>query len=280
MSKRRAVIITADDFGLLPEINDAVIAGYDTGILSSASLRVTSSASHSAAIAASMRPGLAVGLHLVLCDGKATLARRHIPNLVDSTGRFVPRPLEAAWLYRRRSALRDELKAEIRAQIERFMSTGLNLSHISGHYYLHLHPTIVEVLGELASEYPFPAIRSPSGRMLRHERRVSLPPLKGRLEMLALGRVVGRGARRAQSFVGPDRVEMLSPVRPTTEEGIVARLGRVAAGVTELVCHPGSHDSRYDGVGEAAVITSPRVRAAVAEMDLEVISYQELVEDF
>ncbi len=109
--KKRAVIITADDFGLLPEVNDAVLEGYDNGVVSSAGLRVTSTASASAVVSASLRPGLGVGLHLVLCEGQATLPRRHISNLVNSAGRFVERPLEAAWLYRRRGGLRNELKA-------------------------------------------------------------------------------------------------------------------------------------------------------------------------
>ena len=47
MAKNSRLIITADDFGLWPEVNDAVIAGYESGIVSSASLRVSDSSGRS-----------------------------------------------------------------------------------------------------------------------------------------------------------------------------------------------------------------------------------------
>src|SRR5829696_271797 len=57
LMKKPRLILTADDFGLWPEINDAVVAGYESGVISSASLRVSATGSHSAAVAARIRPG-------------------------------------------------------------------------------------------------------------------------------------------------------------------------------------------------------------------------------
>ena len=135
----RTVIITADDLGLWPEVNDAVMAGYDAGIITSASLRVGARASDAARNSAAMRPGLGVGLHLVLCEGQATMPRKHISDLVDSGGNLPGQPMEAAWLFRRGGGLREQLKTEIRGQIEKFLASGLFMTHISGHHHLHLH---------------------------------------------------------------------------------------------------------------------------------------------
>ncbi len=276
--KRKAAIITADDFGLWPEVNDAVLAGCDAGIVTSAALRVSAPAADAAMVAAAARSDLDVGLQLVLCDGRATLPHRHIPNLVDRSGRFPDSPLEAAWLYRRRAGLRDELKAEIRAQLEKFLAAGLFLSFVSSHHHLHLHPTIVEILEELACDYPISAIRKPCGKLLRWTVPLSHSPLQRAVERVAMRPVLAWGRLRSRRFAGPDRVEPLALERPVTESGVAGRLRRLRPGVTELVCHPGSLAPRYDGPGEAAVVVSELVRDAIDAAKIELISYRDLAE--
>jgi predicted glycoside hydrolase/deacetylase ChbG (UPF0249 family) len=276
--KKKAVIITADDLGLWPEVNDATMAGYDSGVISSAGLRVSAAASRAAMLSASMRPGLGVGLQLVLCNGQSTLPRKHVPNLVDNAGYFVQRPLEAAYRYRRKGALREELKAEIRAQLEKFLAAGLYLSHVSGADNLHLHPTVVAILRELAADYPISAIRKPCKRLWRASQRYRAPSWQRSMETILMGRVIQKGARRARMFVGPDRVEPLSSERPTTEHEVARRIREAGGGITELVCHPGSLVARYDGVGDAAVVTSQTVRKALTESGIEFISYRDLAE--
>jgi predicted glycoside hydrolase/deacetylase ChbG (UPF0249 family) len=277
--KKRRIIVTADDFGLWPEINDAVVAGYECGIISSASLRVSATASHSAAVAARLRPGLSVGLQLVLCDGHSTLPRRHIRDLVDSSGRFADRPLEAAWLYRRRGGLREQLKAEIRAQIEKFLSTGLYLSFVSSHYNLHLQPSILAILRELAQDYPVFALRRPCTHLVTYESRSGIGGFEARMETSLIGAMVRYGGARARGFVSPDRVDVLSTARPATEGGVVSRLAELHGGVTELVCRPGSLLPQFDGIAEAAVVTSRRVRDALTASGAELISYRTLFEE-
>jgi predicted glycoside hydrolase/deacetylase ChbG (UPF0249 family) len=277
--KKSRLILTADDFGLWPEVNDAVIAGYESGVVSSTSLRVSATASHSAAVAARIRPGLSVGLQLVLCGGNSTLPRRHIRDLVDSTGRFVERPLEAVWLYRSRGGLRDQLKAEIRAQIEKFLSTGLYLSFISSHFNLHLQPAVLTLLKELTEDYPIHALRRPCTRLVDYERRSGVAGFEARVESMAIGAMVRYGGMRARGMVGPDHVDVLSHSRPATEGAVVARLGSLRKGVTELVCRPGSLLPQFDGNAETAVVTSRRVRDAITASGAELISYRTLFEE-
>lgn len=278
MNKSR-LILTADDFGLWPEVNDAVIAGYESGVVSSASLRVSATASHSAAVSARIRPGLAVGLQLVLCDGHSTLPRRHIRDLVDSTGRFVERPLEAAWHYRRGGGLRDQLKAEIRAQVEKFLSTNLYLSFVSGHHNLHLHPTVLALIKELAEDYPIHALRRPCSRLVEYERTSGVANFEAGVERSLIGTMVRYGGLRARKFVGPNCVDVLSPIRPATEGDVAERLHALPSGVTELVCRPGSLLPQFDGVAEAAIVTSRRVRDAITASGIELISYRTLFEE-
>src|SRR5437763_1372456 len=76
------LIINADDFGLSESVNAAVLEAYDRGILTSCSLMVAEPAAAAAARAARERPGLGVGLHLVVAGGRAALAPAALPRLV------------------------------------------------------------------------------------------------------------------------------------------------------------------------------------------------------
>ena len=86
MSKR--LIVSADDFGLSPEINEAVERAHRDGILRAASLMVNAPATPDAVERARRLPNLAVGLHVVLVHGRPALPVERVPDLVDSRGEF------------------------------------------------------------------------------------------------------------------------------------------------------------------------------------------------
>ncbi len=84
----KALIVTADDFGLAPEINEAVELAHTKGILTAASLMVGGAAVGDAVARARRLPSLRVGLHLVLVDGLPVLPPEAIPDLLDAHGRL------------------------------------------------------------------------------------------------------------------------------------------------------------------------------------------------
>ncbi|CAA7620623.1 conserved hypothetical protein [Candidatus Terasakiella magnetica] len=159
MSKR--LIVTADDFGRSLPVNDAVEDGHVNGILTAASLMVTEAALDDAVARAGRLPTLGVGLHVTLVDGIPALAPSQIPDLVDAQGRFT---LDLVRLGTRIFLSRDvqrQVKAEMRAQFERFKATGLPLAHVDFHHHYHQHPTVYALVLELAVEYGAPGIRIP-----------------------------------------------------------------------------------------------------------------------
>ncbi|MEX2036295.1 MAG: ChbG/HpnK family deacetylase, partial [Xanthobacteraceae bacterium] len=78
----KRLVITADDFGLAPEVNQAVEIAHQDGILTAASLMVSGPAAADAVERARRLPGLRVGLHLVLVEGSPTLPPERLPDLV------------------------------------------------------------------------------------------------------------------------------------------------------------------------------------------------------
>jgi len=84
----KALIVTADDFGLSLRVNDAVERANRQGILSAASLMMGAPAVEDAVERARRLTSLGVGLHLTLLDGRPVLPPDEVPGLVESDGRF------------------------------------------------------------------------------------------------------------------------------------------------------------------------------------------------
>ncbi len=155
------VIFTADDFGRTHEIDAAVARAHRDGLLTAASLMVAGGAFDEAVAIAREMPTLAVGLHLVVVDGRSTLPRQEIPHLVNDRGEFRKNAFRAGVHYAINRSAQRELAREIRAQFERFMETRLPLSHVDGHLHMHAHPSILEIVISLAEEFGAFGIRVP-----------------------------------------------------------------------------------------------------------------------
>src|SRR5258705_13242216 len=124
-SPRRRLIITADDFGLHPRVNEAVEQAHLNGVLTAASLMVGAPFARDAVTRAFRLPDLRVGLHLVLADGTAVLPRSQIAALVDMRGRFGDDMVHDGFRFFFLPHVRKQLAQEIRAQFEAFAKTGL-----------------------------------------------------------------------------------------------------------------------------------------------------------
>src|SRR5262245_47506187 len=125
MAALKQLILNADDFGLASCVNDAVVEAHRHGVLTSASLMVNGLGFEDAVRQAKQNPSLAVGLHLVLLQGRATPSARHIPELTDTSGCFAMTPVSTGLRYSFPPQLRSQLEAEIRAPIEKSLATSL-----------------------------------------------------------------------------------------------------------------------------------------------------------
>ncbi|HLY58310.1 MAG TPA: hopanoid biosynthesis-associated protein HpnK, partial [Stellaceae bacterium] len=158
----KRVILSADDFGLDLSVNEAVEHAYRDGVLTSASLMVGEEAAEDAVARARRLPGLAVGLHVVLADGRPVSPAESVPDLVDSSGRFPREMVTQAFRFFLSSGIRRQLEREISAQFEAFAATGLLLDHVNAHKHFHLHPTIASLILRVGSRYGLRAVRVPA----------------------------------------------------------------------------------------------------------------------
>lgn len=241
MRQQRQLIVTADDFGLAAPVNEAVELAHRSGILTAASLMVTAPAAADAIERARRLPGLGVGLHLVLIDGRPALPPERIPDLVGSDGRFLTDPVAIGVKLFFSSKVKAQAAAELRAQFERYQATGLPLDHVNGHHHFHQHPTIVGLLLGLAAEFGIKAVRfpvEPPFAAWRAQHSALLPRsllwLCSAARLLRMRqRLTAAGIRCNDQLYG-----LWETGRMTAEclDGFLAQLP--ASGVTELYCHP------------------------------------------
>jgi len=84
-------------------------------------------------------PGLDVGIHLNLCQGKPVLPPPAVHTLVDADGNFLTPPQIAKKLTYGQASPK-EIAAEFRAQIDLMLSMGLKPSHADSHHRFHIYP--------------------------------------------------------------------------------------------------------------------------------------------
>jgi hopanoid biosynthesis associated protein HpnK len=292
----RRIIITADDFGRSSAINAAVIRAHRGGVLTSASLMVAGAAADEAVALARATPTLAVGLHIVVIGGRATLPPAQIPHLVDAAGCFAGDPFKAGIHYAFSRAARAELARELRAQFEVFAATGLPLSHVDGHAHMDLHPVVWDLLVPLAEEFGAAGIRLPRDELrlaLRHVRTQRADVTSShasangagvitQITWAAVFSVLSRwctGRLRNHCLAVTDRVYGVYMTGRMTEAYVVEALGSLKVPTVELYFHPTTSpqsESLGPNLGDLTTLLSAAVRGIIEEQHLYLARYGEL----
>lgn len=282
----KRLIVNGDDFGLSPQVNAAIIQAHQNGILTNTSLMVTGAAWQEAVALAQATPSLQVGVHLTLVQGRAVLSHQQIPALTDQHGNFLNNPTQAGLRYFFSPRARTQVRDECRAQLERFLATGLPLTHIDGHVNIHMHPVVLDSLLSLVEEFRVRAIR-----LTREDLSCSLSldprhSLRKRWESFVFSRLAAAAEPklRAAALVFPDALFGLHQSGAINETYLLNLLPQLQAGTTELYCHPAflpcpevqRWTPDYQRDVELAALTSRAVSAAVTEQGVQLIGYRDL----
>jgi chitin disaccharide deacetylase len=285
-SPKKHLILCADDFGMSAGVNEGIIRAHRDGILTDASLMVEGAALKDAVELAGDQPMLSVGLHLVLAQGRAASVPDRIPSLVDADGMFSRDAVVSGFRYFFAPRLRTQLSIEIAAQIEKFLATGLSLSHLDGHVNVHMHPTVLGIILEMAERYGIRAVRltrEPLWPALHFDRRC----ITRKVREAAIFNLLARFAERRLDRAGIRHPRWMFGLHQTghvSEAYLLDVLPRLRAGVTEIYCHPGRWDTEsrrwrprdYEPELELAALTSLRVRARLTSLGVALTTYHAL----
>jgi predicted glycoside hydrolase/deacetylase ChbG (UPF0249 family) len=148
----RVLILNCDDLGSSYAANVGCYESLRDGLATSATLMVPAPWAREAA---ARYRGEDVGVHLTL-NAEYDLYRwgpiTHAPSLLDGDGGF-PRTVDDVWDH----ADLDEVRRELRAQVERAILWGFDVSHLDSHMgTLQLRPEFFDVYLELAVDFGLP----------------------------------------------------------------------------------------------------------------------------
>ncbi len=263
------LIINADDFGLTEGINNAVVEGYQRGVISSATLMATAPAAGHAARLAAENPGLGVGLHLNLTWGEPALPAGRVRSLLGSNGRF---PGLAAAVVRLSTgrARAAELAAELEAQAEQLRALGLKATHIDSHHHLHAHPRLRQVIARVCP-------RLGITRMRGYRMQISGPKALAVRLAAALPAGGGNGAQMAT----PDRFFGIETMGGVDFTPPLVRALAGGKGTLEFMCHPGYADRELQEVSsygaqrasELEVLLDPAFRRMLDACGARLVSF-------
>jgi chitin disaccharide deacetylase len=278
----KSLIVCADDFGLDPAVNEAVEAAHRHGILSTASLMVGAPAAADAVARARLLPGLRVGLHLVLVDGRPSSPAAEVAALIGSDGEFDRHLARAGIRFFFLPKVRRQLAREIRAQFEAFRVTGLALDHVNAHKHMHLHPSVAGLIVEIGRDYGMKAVRVPAepAAALRRafpDERYPTPLYRPWVEML-------RRRLRAAGLRVNDHVFGLAWSGGMTEDRLLRLLPQLPDGVSELYFHPATRGTArlaaampgYRHRDELMALLSPAVGERIAALGIGIVTYSDL----
>lgn len=218
----RVLIINADDFGMSPSINQAVLQSVEDGIAGSCSLMPPCPGAGEALVLLRSHPHIPFGVHLTLvCDFPAhrwppVTATEKVPSLLDRTGCLFTPITKAQLLAQARLA---DVERELRSQLELVMASGLTPTHLDWHALADGGRDDIFLLGlALAEEYGLAA-------------RVWLEP----------GRRIARA--RGLPVVDHEFLDSFSLDIATKSARYRQLLHELPAGLSEWAVHPGLADA-------------------------------------
>jgi chitin disaccharide deacetylase len=231
---------------------------------------------------ARLLPGLRVGLHLVLVDGRPVSPPAEVAELVGGDGEFDRNLARAGIRFFFLPRVRRQLATEIRAQFAAFAATGLALDHVNAHKHMHLHPSVAALIVEIGRDYGMKAVRVPAEpvTVLRRafpQERYPTPLYRPWIERLR------RRLERAGLRVN-DHVFGLAWSGGMTEERVLRLLPYLPDGVSEIYFHPATAPTLapaaampdYRHRDELAALLSPALKTRIEELGIRPVTYSEL----
>jgi len=230
----RLLVLSCTELGVFHAGNAAIYEALRNGTATAATLLVPAPWARGAA---AQYRGEDIGVGLTL-NAEHDLYRwgpiTHAPSLLDGDGGF-PRTPADLWDH----ADLDEVRRECRAQLERAIYWGFDVSHLDAHLgAVHLKPEFFDVFLDLAEEFRLP-LRLPDARV---ERLAGFPfrSLAAERGVVSPDRVIRTGDRAGRP---PGRREgSASDSTGTDDAHLKAQLAELFAGiepgVTEVCLRP------------------------------------------
>ncbi|NNJ09082.1 ChbG/HpnK family deacetylase [Chloroflexales bacterium ZM16-3] len=280
------LIITADDYGLCPEVNRAIEECIAAESIRSTCVMTNMDAYEDTAELRARFPHASIGIHWTLTFGRPVLPAKKVSSLVGPDGHFV----RFAELRRRllaRAVDMGQLRAELTAQYVQFTHVAGQPDFWNTHQNAHVSPQIFAVCVDLALQLGIRAMRShrritapramsPLAYNLRHP----LYWLKGLLISRWITRAEARGALTPAGIVhSPGYLGGKADVEQIVRRVHWDRVDRTA----ELIIHPATSvvpelfgSLTQSRLREYATFRDPALRGHLSAAGVESVGFEVL----
>jgi predicted glycoside hydrolase/deacetylase ChbG (UPF0249 family) len=157
-------LITADDWGLSPEVNQGILKLARLGVVNRVSILTGGRFSSTLLEELKQLDQVQLGLHFNLTHN----------NLCKSPGDlliFTLNPFVSA------KTKRVKVKKQLLKQLEELKELGVNPQHIDGHHHCHIFPFVVDEVAQISADQKIPETRLPSDPQLWLSSKFLLPLL-------------------------------------------------------------------------------------------------------
>lgn len=290
--RMRNLIVNADDLGWTAGVNRGIADAHRNGIVTSTSILANGAAFADGVKAAGELPGLGVGVHLNLSDGRPMAPADQVKSLVNENGAFSGGP-ESLLLRLTTSNLEPkEVETEWNAQIERVRAAGIHPTHLDGHKHVQMLPGLFAIVLRLAKKHGIAAVR------VSHEASTLRAALTGGEEdsgvILKQGvqarglKLLARDAHEMAERAGIASTDYFCGIAQTgvlSKRGVLQLLASLPEGTTELMCHPGYADAdlrktatrlQQSRQTELEILTDQEIRKKIAALGIRLINYEEI----
>lgn len=252
------LLIRCDDIGMSHTVNSAMRELIKTGLPFSTSIMIACPWYLEAVEILKANPQISVGVHLTLNSEwqhykwGPVLGAAKVPSLVDENGHFH----ESEDDFKAASIDLDEVRRELKAQVDRAQTAGLRVDYLDYHMLTAVStPELRGIVEELAAEFG-----------------------------LGLSRYFGEPSVSIWADAPEDKLSsLLDHVRdvPPGLNLLVIHLGKETPEMSALVDMNNEDDPYRTAIhrqAELDAITSPAFRQAVTQAGIELVTYRDIVE--
>ncbi|MCU0503360.1 MAG: polysaccharide deacetylase family protein [Anaerolineae bacterium] len=272
----RAVIFHADDVGMCHGADVAFLELSRRGLISCGSVMTPCPWFLEAADLARQNPKLDLGVHLTLTSEWDFYRWRPLSTLEGASGLLD----EEGCFWRDIPQVRGHLnvtaaEAEFRAQVERALAAGIDVTHLDAHMYSALIPELIEPFIRMGLEYRLPVLLP--RRIEADLAGLGLGDLDLSMYSALFGQLAQMGMPLVDSVIGSLTV-------PNTERDATYRavLAALPPGLTYISLHPNTSgdietivpDNGHVRVEEYALLQDADFKAFVAEQGIHMIGFR------
>jgi predicted glycoside hydrolase/deacetylase ChbG (UPF0249 family) len=276
----RYLIVHSDDAGMSHAVNVATQAGLESGIVTSASIMVPCPWFKEFALYAHAHPKYDYGIHLTLnaewnnYRWGPVAAKDRVLSLVDPEG-YLWDNVEQVVAH----AKADEVKIELKAQIDKALAFGVPLSHLDTHMGAVVsRPDLVEVYVGLSLEYNLPILFF---KQLDAETARDHPALADRLK-----ECVAMLTERKLPILDGMLQFYGGNVPEQRKQLYFDEIAKIKPGVTQLIIHCGQDSEELRAITDSAarrdqdriLFTDPKTRKFIDDQGIKLLSWKEFHE--